>query len=44
MACDLGADLIVMGNYRHLRMSEMLLGGATAAILDSMTVPVSMSH
>jgi nucleotide-binding universal stress UspA family protein len=44
MASDLGADLIVMGGYGHSRLREMLLGGATAAILESMTVPVLMSH
>ncbi len=44
MACDLGADLIVMGGYGHSRLREMLLGGATAAILESMTVPVLMAH
>lgn len=44
MACDLGSDLIVMGGYGHSRLREMLLGGATAAILESMTVPVLMSH
>jgi nucleotide-binding universal stress UspA family protein len=44
MTCDLGTDLIVMGGYGHSRLREMLLGGATAAILESMTVPVLMSH
>jgi nucleotide-binding universal stress UspA family protein len=44
MACDLGADLIVMGGYGHSRLREMLLGGATAAILESMTVPVLIAH
>lgn len=44
MACDLGSDLIVMGGYGHSRLREMLLGGATAAILESMTVPVLMAH
>lgn len=44
LVCDLGSDLIVMGGYGHSRMREMLLGGATAAVLESMTVPVLMSH
>lgn len=44
LAYDLGSDLIVMGGYGHSRLREMLLGGATAAILESMTVPVLMSH
>ena len=41
---DLGADLLVMGAYGHSRFRELLLGGATRAVLRSMTVPVLMSH
>jgi nucleotide-binding universal stress UspA family protein len=43
-AFDLGADLIVMGAYGHSRMRELVLGGATRTVLESMTVPVLMSH
>ena len=43
-AGDIGADLLVMGAYGHTRVRELLLGGATRTILDSMTVPVLMSH
>jgi len=43
-AADLGADLIVMGGYGHSRLKELVLGGATRTILESMTVPVLMSH
>jgi len=43
-ASDLGADLIVMGGYGHNRLREFILGGATRTILQSMTVPVLMSH
>ncbi|HYZ39419.1 MAG TPA: universal stress protein [Stellaceae bacterium] len=43
-AADLGADLLVMGAYGHSRVRELLLGGATRALLHSMTVPVLMSH
>lgn len=43
-AADLGADLIVMGGYGHSRAREFVLGGATRTILESMTVPVLMSH
>jgi nucleotide-binding universal stress UspA family protein len=39
-----GADLIVMGGYGHSRFREVLLGGATRAVLDAMTVPVLMAH
>ncbi|MDT8443699.1 MAG: universal stress protein [Desulfuromonadales bacterium] len=43
-ATDFGADLIVMGGYGHSRLKEWVLGGATRTILESMTVPVLMSH
>jgi len=43
-ASDLGADLIVMGAFGHARWRERILGGATRAILASMTVPVLLSH
>jgi len=43
-AADLGADLLVMGAYGHSRARELLLGGATRALLRSMTIPVLMSH
>jgi nucleotide-binding universal stress UspA family protein len=41
---DSGADLLVMGCYGHSRFREMLLGGATRTVLESMTVAVLMSH
>lgn len=41
---DLGADLLVMGCYRHSRAREWTLGGASRTILASMTVPVFMAH
>lgn len=43
-AADLGTDLIVMGGYGHSRMRELILGGATRALLRHMTVPVLLSH
>lgn len=43
-AFDMGADLIVMGAYGHSRAREIVLGGATRTVLQSMTVPVLMSH
>jgi nucleotide-binding universal stress UspA family protein len=43
-AADLSIDLIVMGGYGHSRMSELILGGVTRTMLESMTVPVLMSH
>lgn len=39
-----GADLLVMGGYGHSRFRELVFGGATRGILQSMTVPVLMSH
>lgn len=43
-AADFGSDLIVMGAYGHARWAERVLGGATRGLLQSMTVPVLMSH
>ena len=43
-AADSETDLIVMGGYGHSRIREFVLGGATRGILQSMTVPVLMSH
>ena len=43
-ASGLDADLIVMGCYGHSRLKEWVLGGATRTILESMTIPVLMSH
>jgi len=43
-ACDVQADLIVMGGYGHSRVREIALGGATREILRTMTVPTLMSH
>jgi nucleotide-binding universal stress UspA family protein len=43
-ASDLGCDMIVMGAYAHSRLHEVILGGATRTMLQSMTVPVLLSH
>jgi len=44
LASDVGADLLVMGSYGHTRLREVLLGGVTQTVLESMTIPVLMSH
>lgn len=44
LANDLECDLLVMGAYGHPRFREILLGGATSTVLDTMTIPVLMSH
>jgi nucleotide-binding universal stress UspA family protein len=43
-AADLDIDLLVMGVYGHTRVREMVLGGASRTLLQSMTVPVLMAH
>ncbi len=43
-AADFGADLVVMGAYGRGRLRELVLGGVTRTMLDSMTLPVLMSH
>ena len=44
LAADTGADLLVMGCYGHSRAREMVLGGASRTVLNSMTLPVLMAH
>ena len=39
-----GADLLVLGAYGHSRLRELVFGGVTRNILQTMTVPVLMSH
>jgi nucleotide-binding universal stress UspA family protein len=41
---DNSATLIVMGGYGHAKLREMILGGVTRGMLQSMTVPVFISH
>jgi nucleotide-binding universal stress UspA family protein len=43
-ASDLGANLLVMGGYGHARFRELMLGGVTATMLRSMTLPVLLAH
>lgn len=43
-AADRGINLFVMGAYGHSRLREFILGGMTRTMLESMTLPVFMSH
>lgn len=43
-ASELKGDLLVMGAYGHHRLTELVLGGTTRAIMKDMTLPVLMSH
>lgn len=43
-AADRAINLFVMGGYGHSRLREFVLGGMTASMLESMTIPVFMSH
>ncbi|SOE87611.1 Nucleotide-binding universal stress protein, UspA family [Burkholderia sp. YR290] len=43
-ASDLHFDLIVIGAYGHSRARERVFGGVTQTMLESMTIPVLMSH
>lgn len=43
-AANMGADMIVMGAYGHSRLREMVLGGVSREMFQTMTVPVFMSH
>lgn len=44
LAADEQAELLVMGCYGHGRAREWVLGGVTRTVLQSMTIPVLMSH
>ncbi len=44
LCADQGSNLLVMGGYGHTRFREILLGGATRTVLESMTLPVLMAH
>lgn len=43
-AADFGVDLIVMGGFSRPRLAERVLGGVTRSLIETMTVPVLMSH
>ena len=43
-AFEVRADLLVMGGFGHSRLREFVLGGATQAVLTSITLPVLLSH
>lgn len=40
----LECDLLVLGGYGHSRFREILLGGVTRRVLETMPVPVLMAH
>ncbi len=41
---DNGIDLLVMGGYGTAKLREMMLGGVTRSLFETMTVPIFMSH
>ena len=41
---DCHADIVVMGLYGHSRLREIVLGGASRALLSDTTVPLFMAH
>ncbi|WP_254368273.1 universal stress protein [Paracoccus sp. Z118] len=41
---EVGAGLLIMGAYEHSKFAEDLFGGVTREILDSVSIPVLMSH
>lgn len=43
-AREAGANMLVMGAYGHTRFSEWVLGGATRAVLEHISLPVFMRH
>lgn len=43
-ASDLTADRLVVGGYGHSRFRELVLGGVTRSLLQTMTLPVLIAH
>jgi nucleotide-binding universal stress UspA family protein len=43
-AADCDADLVVMGLYGHSRLREIVLGGASRALLAEANMPLFMAH
>jgi nucleotide-binding universal stress UspA family protein len=43
-AADASADLLVMGGYGNMRLRDLIFGGTTKGILETMTLPVFMAH
>ena len=43
-AHQLGADLLVMGAYRHNQFIEWLLGGTTRHVLARFDLPLFLAH
>jgi nucleotide-binding universal stress UspA family protein len=41
---DSSVDFMIMGGYGHSPLRELVLGGVTRSIFQSMTVPVLLSH
>jgi nucleotide-binding universal stress UspA family protein len=44
LATEIGAGLLVMGCYGRSRARELVLGGASRTVLESMALPVLMAH
>ena len=44
LSSEVGADLLVMACYRHSRLRELMLGGASRSLLRTMTLPVLIAH
>lgn len=43
-ASQSGADLLVMGAYAHSRLRQLILGGVTATVLRSASLPLLLAH
>jgi len=44
LAAEQGADMMVIGAYGHARIKELVMGGVTMHLLESMPLPVLFSH
>lgn len=44
IARETGADLLVMGGYRHARLQQNLFGGVTRSLLHDAPLPILLAH
>ena len=43
-ACEMNADLMVMGGYGHSRLREFVFGGVTSDVIGGCAIPVLLFH
>jgi nucleotide-binding universal stress UspA family protein len=44
LAAGFGADMLIMGGYRHSKLMQRVIGGTTSFLVSQSTIPVFLSH